>query len=176
MSKKKYHTSDEIEKEICLLEQMFHQTRSNYPYIDEHYIGKTPILRFNVGNNIVYINYERPITKEFRDLNNKIAHFHNQNFIIRLFSVLNNYQIFQNLKISDSPELYVLKLLKNIYCHSSGTYDKENIDHRNLMKRMIKTFNLEDKLYDDFPISIDTVINQIIKASINYIKGHYPEV
>jgi len=174
MSKKKYHTADEIVKEICLLEQLFRETRSNYPYIDEQYIGKTPILRFNVGNNIAYINYEKPITREFRDLNNKIAHFHNQNFIVRLFSTLNNYQIFQKLKISDSPELYTLKLLRNIFGHSSGNYDKTNIDHRNLMRRMIKTFNLEDKLYDDFPISIDTVINQIIKASINYVNKQHP--
>ena len=174
MSKKKYHTADEIVNEIRLLEQMFRETRSNYPYIDENHIGKTPILRFNVGNNIVYINYEKPITKEFREFNNKIAHFHNQNFIVRLFSVLNNYQIFQNLKISDSPELYTLKRLRNIFGHSSGHYDKTNIDHRSLMRRMIKTFNLEDKSYNDFPISIDTVINQIIKASINYVNGQYP--
>ena len=174
MSKKKYYTADEIVNEIRLLEQMFRETRSNYPYIDENHIGKTPILRFNVGNNIVYINYEKPITKEFRDLNNKIAHFHNQNFIVRLFSVLNNYQIFQNLKIIDSPELYTLKLLRNIFGHSTGNYDKTNIDHRNLMRRMVITFNLEDKLYNDFPISIDTVINQIIKASINYVNEQYP--
>jgi hypothetical protein len=173
MSKKKYHSADVIVKEICQLEQLFQETRSNYPHIDEQYIGKTPILRFTVGNNVVYINYEKPITKEFRDLNNKIAHFHNQNFIVRLFSVLNHYQIFKNLKISDSPELYVLKRLGKIYCNSSGNYDKDNIDHRNLMRRMIKTFNLEDKIYDYFPISIDTVINQIIKASINYAKEHY---
>ena len=174
MSKKKYHTADEIVNQIRLLEQLFRETRSNYPYIDEQYIGKTPILRFNVGNNIAYINYEKPITKEFRELNNKIAHFHNQNFIVRLFSVLNNYQVFQNLKISDSPELYTLKRIGNIYCHGSGSYDKTNDDHKRLMRRMIKTFNLEDISYSDFPISIDNVINQIIKASINYVNGQYP--
>jgi hypothetical protein len=174
MSKKNYHTADEIVNEIRLLEQMFRQTRSEYPYIDENHIGKTPILRFNAGDNIVYTNYEKPITKEFRDLNNKIAHFHNQNFIIRLYSVLNNYQVFQNLKISDSPELYTLKRIGNIYCHGSGSYDKTNDDHKRLMRRMIKTFNLEDISYSDFPISIDNVINQIIKASINYVNEQYP--
>jgi hypothetical protein len=38
---------------------------------------------------------------------------------------------------------------------------------------MIKTFNLENKVYDDLPISIDTVINQIIKASISYVNKKY---
>lgn len=174
MSKKKYYTADEIVNEIRLLELMVRHTHSNYPLIEESHIDQVPILRFSVGDNIIYSNYEKPITKEFRDLNNNIAQFHNQNFLVRLYSVLNNYQVFQNFKPADCPELKILKDLRNIFGHSLGNYNKEDSDQRNLMRRIIKIFHLEDKEYDDFPISIDTIINQIIKASINYVNKQYP--
>jgi len=170
---KRNFSANEILKEINSISQLFSESRKYYPYIDDKFIGKKPTLEFHLIDTKIFLNFAKPIKKEFQNENNKIAHFLNQNFLLRLYSVLDEYKIFRHINKDNNPELYVLKRLRNIFSHSLGKFDNNKPDHRNLMRHIIKTFHLENIKYDDFPISIDKVISKILSSSKQYIKDNF---
>jgi hypothetical protein len=154
MSKNKTFTANEITSEISRLNMIFLAVQNAFPYVG-------------------LINF-RPMSLIEAFTRNQIASFQTQNFLVRLFSVLQYFGVYDNFNKKDSPELYILKRLRNKFGHSLGFYNKDDEDDRNLMRKIIETFNLENKEYLDFPISNNIIIEQIINASIQYIKEHYP--
>jgi len=109
-----------------------------------------------------------------RILYNKIARFQIQNFLVRLYSILQYYGVYNNLTFEQCPQLIVLKRLRNKFGHSLESFTKEDSVDKNTMRKIIQTFNLEDKEYADFPIYEDWIINAILEASIQYVIEHYP--
>ena len=156
MSKNKTFIANEIIKQISDLSKMFTITRLRFPYIPPGLIN-SELLSDNT-----------------QKLNNQIAHFLNQNFLIRVFSLLQYYGVYDNFNKKDNCELYILKRFRNKFGHTLGSYNKDNEDDRNLMRHIIRTFKLEDKEYSDFPIPSDTVIKNIIESAIQYVKERYP--
>ena len=153
---------------------MFREERANYPYIRDEDIGAYCARPFNKTKSKFIVNYTEPITKEFQEFNNRIAHYINQNFLIRLFSALQYYGIYKNFSKKNNPELAALKDYRNKFGHTLGKYNPGCKKDKKLMRDIIITFNFEDKEYFDFPTNIDTVINKIIAVAKKYIKEHYP--
>lgn len=169
MLKNKTFTKSEILEQINSINFIFRKSRSAYPYLADKHIGKTGIVSFDRTE----FHFIQPLSRETQIETNKIGHFLNQNFIVRLFAVLQYYGIFNNLDEIKYKRLTILKGLRNKFGHSLGTYNPENSKDRKLLQQMIAVFNLPKKNYKDFPISVDTVINSVIQEAKQYVKEHY---
>lgn len=159
------YSPSEIIEQIEKIYIIFRNSRAYFPYIRDTDIGNYSPQPFTIVNNIqMRISFNEMITKEFQSHSNSISHFLNQNFLVRLFSILQYYEIYNDLD-SKYKKLHILKRLRNKFGHSLGTYNHKSQRDRKLLKDIIMEFNLPQKDYSDFPISIDTVINEIIKES-----------
>ncbi len=174
-SSKKNITITEIKKQIEVLNEIFRDSRAYYPYIPDEFVGKSPEFTFNKAYTKVYYSYNHTITKEEQLYNNKIAHFLNQNFIVRLYAVLQYFGIYDNIDstLTGYYELDILKRLRNKFGHGIGHYNKNNSKDKKLMKDIVNYFPLEKKEYSDFPINIDIVIGKIITASKQYCEAMF---
>lgn len=157
-------TSNEIISDIENYYQMYNDTRHFFPYIDDSFIGNCEIKCRSFA-----IIFNTPITKEIQKSINSTAHFHNQNFLVRLYAILQSNGIYDNLDKKYS-KLKILKDLRNRFAHSISKYNSLKKDHNDLMKQIIEEFDLEEKVYDDFPISRDTVIDEIVLEAIKCVK------
>jgi hypothetical protein len=168
MSKK--FTTDEIYNSIKDVYAKFRSSRAYFPYIRESDLTKTLPPPFTIFNDIeIQIKYNHPIDEIFRDYNNSIGHFLNQNFLLRLFAVLQYHGIYDGFDKTRYKKLQILKQLRNEFGHGLGTYNPTSPKDKKLMKNIVTEFNLPDIDYSDFPISIDTVINEIVNESLRCV-------
>jgi len=175
MSDSKEITVEKMFNEIDQIYTIFRYSRSSCPYIDPKYEGQAISVPFNLPGGIqTIITYKDPLTKEFISFNNKVGHFTNQNFIIRLYALLEYYQIIgNNIKIdfnlTGAYELDILRRLRKYFSHRSGPYNKADQQQVELYNTLIKQFNLGKIDSEDYPISIDTVITPMVKKIKEYV-------
>jgi hypothetical protein len=166
---------DTIIKQIDAIYYYFRQSRCFFPYLSSDYIGNSSSPTFNITKGLsASINYHSPITKKYAELNNRIGHHLNQNFLIRLYAMLDYYNIVSDEQKIDSQlpgsdEVDILRRLRRLFSHTSGKYNPNNTDEKKLVNRIIDHFDLNILEPDDFPISIDTVITPIFIKTKEYI-------
>lgn len=166
--------SEEIIKQIDSLYRLFRYSRSFLPYINSNLVGQMPSLQFNISNNVKSkINFKEPLDDDFIALNNHAGHFLNQNFLIRLYDLLDHHQIVSSKEkiintLPGSDEIDILRRLRRLFSHTSGKYDKDDPEKDTLAKRIIHHFKLQVVELNDFPISIDTVIAPIVIKTKEY--------
>jgi hypothetical protein len=88
---------------------------------------KTAPFYFNKGFPINFSS-KQPLTEKYIQTNNEIGHWLNQNFIVRLYAMLESHQIVsEEIKIDQKlkgwKELDLVRRLRRIFAHSSGRYD-----------------------------------------------------
>lgn len=175
MNESKEFTAEDIFGDIDQINTIFRYSRSSCPYIDPKYEGQTIEVPFNLPGGIqTIIKYKEPLTKEFISFNNQVGHFTNQNFIIRLYALLEYYEIIGNdIKIDSSlpgaDELDILRRLRKYFSHRSAPYNKEDTEQEKLYQRIITHFNIPEPHPQDFIISIDTVITPVINKVKEYV-------
>ena len=177
MPKNKIHDPAEIVRRISELYEYFRLSRAYFPYISDSDIGKPSLTKnFNLADGTkMKITINQPITEEFQLKNNAVGHFLNQNFLIRLYSVLDYYDIYLKLNknLAGFYSVDLLRRLRHKFGHSLGKYDSCDSDNVKLMESMVAYFPLPDKnplSYSDYPLNIDKVIPVIIGESIQYVK------
>lgn len=153
MSKNKTFSRGHIMTEIGLLNYFFYESKNIFFLQPYNNSDKTPVA-----------------TKFFH---NKIARFQIQNFLIRLFSILQYFEVYKNFDDDKNPELSVLKDLRNKFGHTLGSYNKRTKDKK-IMRKIIKAFKLENREYEDFPIYDYDILDAIVKASIQFVNEQYP--
>lgn len=179
MDESKEFTAEDIFNEIDQIYTIFRYSRSSCPYLDPKYEGQAVTVPFNLPGGIqTIITYKEPLTKEFISFNNKVGHFTNQNFIIRLYALLEYYQIIgNNIKIDfnlpGADELDILRRLRKYFAHRSGPYNKDDEKQVELFNAIESHFHLGKTDSDDFPISIDTVLTPIVNKIKEYVKSKF---
>ena len=94
MDELKEFKTEDIFNEIEQINTIFRYSRSSCPYLDPTYEGQAIEVPFNLPGGIqTIIKYRDPLTKEFISFNNKVGHFTNQNYIIRLYALIEYYKI-----------------------------------------------------------------------------------
>jgi len=172
---------DKILSEIDYLYEYFRHSRSHFPYLNPENGGVKIISNFNINSNLkAQIKYSEPVTENFISFNNRVGHFLNQNFLIRLFALLDYYsivsekeKIIKNLPGSD--EVDILRRLRKLFSHTSGKYNPLSRQQKLLVDRIIIHFKLELTDPEDFPISIDTVITPIVIKTKEYLRSKLGE-
>lgn len=154
MSRNKKFTRGDVNDEITLLLYKFNESIKAFPF-------QSLIPKDNT-----------PLAKRF--FLNELAQFHTQNFYVRLYSTLQYFGVYENPLHQKSSELIILKRLRNKFGHSLGSFTKTDSDDRNTMRKIIKTFNLPNIVYSDFPIYNEDIINAIINASLKFVNEQFP--
>jgi len=152
--------------------------RSLFPYADRNSVGQqkartAPYYRqfgFDVG-----FDFGMGLTIDAIDEINSVGHYINQNFVIRLFALLEYYQIIGNNvqldhTIKEWEEVDILRRLRGKFAHSSGGYNPDDPEQKKLCQRIVRHFGLNDTNPPDFPLPIDEVLERIFCACKRYAK------
>lgn len=170
---------EEIIEHIDDIYSYYRHSRSFVPYLNPKLVGKNESPPFNINRNVtVTVIFNEPLTKDFILLNNQIAHYLNQNFLIRLYALLDYHQVVSekekiNKDLPGADEVDILRRLRRLFSHTSGKYNPSNNEHLELVQRIISFFNLSITEPNDFPISIDKVIEPIVIKTKEYIKAKF---
>lgn len=121
---------------------------------------------------------DNPITDEDVRENHDLAHYLNQNFILRLDAVLEDSgQKGEKIKKTAGWEcLDLVRCLRNIFMHGnsplySSTQSKVNPKHHDLAKEYYKKlFNQELNEDDIYSLPIDRVLEPIVQSTLEYFK------
>jgi hypothetical protein len=97
----------------------------------------------------------------------------NENFIIRLFALLESYGIYSKIdkELEGSEEIDILRRLRMVLAHSLGKYHPNDPDQRKLVDRIIKRMGLRIDDPAEFPLDIDKVIDPLVRGCKTYIKA-----
>ena len=172
---------------IQLIEEQFNhllKTRAFFPYLNENMIGKNqfstaPFYKEKLGTDIKFI-FDRKLDQTDIDEINSIAHWINQNYIIRLYSILEQNRICGKSVIIDQnvdgwEDVDLLIRLRNKFAHSSGKYNSRNNVSKSLYKKLVERYKLKDvkslEEANEFPLSIDTVLEPLTEGCKKYISS-----
>lgn len=180
-----------IIKEIKLHRRYLLKARSVFPHMHGSMQGAkqfpTPEFYQNYGFNVNF-SFDEPLTiNKIREFNG-IGYWINQNYVVRLYALLNSYKIVFTNKEKESEEgsidtsleghneIDILRRLRNEFAHSSGWYNSKDQGKRKLRNRIIKHFSLQESDYPEphhkFPIPIDKVLMPLTEGCINYVNAY----
>ncbi len=168
----------ELEEETKKLIKHHLTTRQLFKHLKNKDIKKTS-LRFNLSqlkNPIkAKFKFSREIDSPTIEEMNSVAHYLNQNVIVRFYALLEDYKVIgEKIKICKDykgwEELDILRRLRNKFAHSSGKLDLSDSDQKQLYNRMIDHFKLTEGEFDssEFPLPSKSVIMEIFDACLRY--------
>ena len=180
---------DELVKNIDAYWDYHLHSRALNPHMAHDLVG---CLVFRPGGYYInkgydyVVKFDEPVTEERIVVLNEAGYWANQNFIIRLYSLLEGYKIVGSEKhpwgsiikgLVGSEELDILRRLRNEFAHSVGFYDDSQKKHRKLHRRIISHFRLNRGTWSSstkmFPIPIDQVLEPITDGCKQYVGALY---
>jgi hypothetical protein len=169
---------EEFENEAKRLLKYHKSTRQFFKHLKETDIEKTSLKHdlFSLGNKVTAIlRFSRKIDLATIDEMNSVAHYQNQNFIVRFYALLQEYKIIGNgidicKDIDGWIELDILRLLRNNFAHSRGKLSSKDSKDKAVHNEIIKYFELIEEDYDpnEFPLPSTPVIVKIFKKCLDY--------
>lgn len=175
--------SDKIITRIDELHKMHLSLRGMLQYVGENYNGKSQLSwSSTIPSQKIQINYNfsKEITDETRFELNKLSEYLNQNFIVRLHSLLEYEGIKDdNIKIDKNLEghemLEVIHFLRIQFAHKDGVYNPNNKDAQKLRERLFRTFNIHpnESLPNQFPLDKNRVILPIVEGVKKYVNAFF---
>ena len=179
------HTQEQIKFELDKIEKLHFGVRDAFRYVKKSEVGKDSlnmrVKRFSIPFNLT-MKFEKPIDIKTVEEVNELSHFMNQNVIIRIYALLDYYQIVnEQNKIKKHLEGWrhvdLLRRLRTQFAHTSGRYNEENPVEKRLYDTLIKTYNLESDLWnkEEYPLLKNKVIKNMIKGIKKYIDNYFKE-
>jgi len=182
-----------MEKPEILIEQINIQfeyllsLRALFPYMNDSLIGESIFRTAPYYRNKefdVHFNFGRKLAQEDIDRIISIGHWANQNYIIRICSLLEANKIIPkenegkiDQTIDGWEEVDLVRRLRNQFAHSSGKYDFKEPKEKKLYERIVIHFNVSlakaSSEATEFPIPIDTVIEPLTESCKKYIKNYF---
>jgi hypothetical protein len=144
------------------------------------YYFKSPLPRY-----VKY--YDRKLTHGDIKLNNKVTLLINQNFLVRLRSLFDYYDVmsqefnppnnFEGL-CKDIPEwedMWILRKLRNRFGHGPGSFNISIDEDKELYERIIDKYGVDRELWEDyypdeFPLPIDKVLIPMFNNCYKYVE------
>lgn len=170
------HDLETVLNDIDTLWEKFSQCRAHFPCVSKTMVGQRciPTAPFYVaqGFQITYVlNHE--LTPEMIDRLNEIGHWLNQNFVVRLYAILDHYDIVDSIEPNIDGWRYVslLRWLRRYFSHQSGYFDENNNDHKKTMNEIndLLGVNVDDR--GDFPLAIDKVLQPLMEGCKAFVKN-----
>jgi hypothetical protein len=171
---------DTVVRQIDEQIQYLHRARALFPRLSTDLIGHTefPTPRYYEDMGLgVWFRFSSPLTSEFIMEFNDLAHWINQNFVLRLYAVLeSNGLISPTIRIRPDieghNEVDIIRRLRNTFGHGSGRYDPADAEKRELFERIVSHFDLEvgeDSEHEGkYPLSISEVLIPLAEGCRRY--------
>lgn len=168
----------ELLKNLDILNENLINCRAYFPYMSQHNTGAIEIITApyygNRGFNIKF-QFDQPLNEAHIAKNNEIAAWINQNFIIRLYALLDSYSATNKIdkSVDGWKDVDLVRRLRNVFVHKNGRYDPGNARDRKLAEELKKHLGVREILNNgnEFGLSIDTGIGPLFKGCKKYVKG-----
>jgi hypothetical protein len=176
----KSQTAEELIEKIDALHKMHLSLRGILQYVKEDKIGNSQLSWGSKTDSVsfdIQYNFTKPISEESREELNRLSEFMNQNFIVRLHSLLDYEEIkSKNVSIDRSLSGYkmveVVHFLRVEFAHRHGRFDPNHKDSITLRERLFTEFNIspKDSLPDQFPLDKKKVIIPLVHGVKDYVR------
>lgn len=182
----KSKNSDELIRRIDDLFKMHLSLRGVVQYVKKDYVGKDEI---SWGSSIpsgwfdINFKFSNKLTTESINELNRLSEYLNQNFIVRLHSLL-EYEGIKNKKsnidisLEGHEMIELLHYLRKEFAHKTGVFSASDKDSITLRARLLKTFNIDEKevLPNQFPLDKNRVILPLVEGIKTYVKLYYNKI
>ncbi|MDP2234238.1 MAG: hypothetical protein Q8K89_11415, partial [Actinomycetota bacterium] len=117
-----------------------------------------------------YVKLKGELTSEVRDSHNRVGELQNENFIVRLWALLESHGFTKPIRsAAHSKDIRLLKELRQHYAHGTGYFNPEKRRHISLRRKVGRHFGLsDDELGPGIPTTITTVLEPLYLASREY--------
>jgi len=123
----------------------------------------------------VAVTLPEPMTAEFIDDLNNLAHWLNENFVLRLYAVLESKGLFRkgiNQQLDGHEEMDITRRLRNIVGHG-GLDDPDDADKKKLYDRIVQHFKVNSESYLDdptvYPLGVGQVLVPLAEGCKRYV-------
>jgi hypothetical protein len=153
--------TDEVHAEIDRQIYLLHRTRSVFPRLEQELVGQQEFESPDYYKRLGFkASFEVPegISQEFVDGFFEVGHWINENFLLRLWAVLESRKSVGNtIKIDKTLDgwenVELLRRLRNKVGHGSGEYDPDDPDKQMLWEMIVWHYKLQPgrrKMADTF--------------------------
>ena len=153
---------------LCELWDTYRANRSLSVYLDESDLGSKSIAPGAFYNGpYASVQLREPLSRATLELHNHIGNWNNENFIIRLWAILDSHG-FKGTKDTRPEEI---QLLYDLRCHFAHGRNQDEKERRKLRCCLICLFeNLENTPIDCIPLDIDNVLEPMLQRCEEYIQ------
>jgi hypothetical protein len=172
--------ADDVGAEIDRQVEFLHRCRSVFPRLQSNMAGQTefeaPQYYRQLGYN-VSVKLAQPMTAEFIDGLFELGHWLNENFVTRLWAILESNQIVSKTsKIDQGLENWrdvdLLRRLRNKIGHGSGAYDPADAEKKKLFDAIVQHYNVPGGYsyfeVEKYPIGVGQVLVPMAQGCKKY--------
>lgn len=170
-------TCEAIRDQLDLLQR----SRVALPHFDEAAVGGRVFKSapsFAARGLAVQFEFPKGLTESQRRKFHEIGHWINQNFVLRLYSVLESGKVVGRYididhSLTGSEHVDTVRLLRNVFSHGTGRYNSKRSEHRELRARLLKSFQLDADEYPEswFPLPVEGVLMKLGKGCELYVRA-----
>ncbi len=177
-------TYEELEEEVNRIWKLHRNTRSVFPYFSETKLVFERSNHFKVWNHPILesglLSFKKPISKEMIPELNEIGGYLNQNFVIRLFALMNYYNLVGSQGsiqegVSGCKDVLIMVKLRQHFSHSSGRVNPKRRESVNLRDEIYNFYKVDPKTQDplEFAIPLIKVLERMKNGCLSYGKAIY---
>ena len=154
--------------------RMFVNSRSLSVYLPEKCNGSStfaPGKFYRATTPYSGVQFKAPLTEKVRLEHNRIGAWANENFLIRLWAILESRGFTKPIRtgVRGTAEVRLLKCLRQHFVHGTGIYNDGKKEHRKLRCDLLKLFPVPGD-HDGIPTNIDYVMVPMYERCLEYVK------
>lgn len=162
--------------------ELLKRSRAMFPHVLPSMEGETRARTapyYQKDGHVVEFEFSGGLTAESIQQINEIGYWINQNFIFRVYGILDSHGIAGSAKIDQSldgaDEVDILRRLRRVIGHTDGRYNAADKEEKTLYMRIKEYFRLSDAECPSdgehrYPLPIDRVIIPLAEGCIRYAK------
>lgn len=163
---------ESIDQQIELLLR----ARAVFPFMPPEAVGKAEFatgLVYAAAGHRATITFSPRLSNEERLARNAVGHWINQNFIVRLWAIMDSSGTTKPIrhKVDGAEEVDLVRRLRHQISHSSGRLDANKPEQLKLQEALARwaEADAESLASDEFPVSIDSVLLPLAGACKRYL-------
>ena len=154
---------------------IFHNCRAYFPHVTQQHVGQKvlPTAPYYASRGFrLIVAVEEPLAANDIPRINDLGRWVNQNYIVRLCALIEARGLFSSIdkSVDGWEDMDLLRRLRNRFAHSSGRFDPQDPDQVRLRDRIVRHCKLPTKDYEDYPLSVDTVLDPIFDGCARYVR------
>jgi len=167
----------QIDEEMNILWDRLKKIRAYFPYVGKNCKGVTAFTTAPYYGKDIHSLLKEPLTNEDITEMQEKGHWINQNFVIRLYALMESYELCGgkdkahiDTKLDGGHLFDIVKQLRNVFAHESGRYDPKNSEHLKILESMKEHLGILIDGLIAWPLAIDTVLEKLLKGCRKYAK------